>query len=129
MNHVQTIRMFIRAERLGDWSLDVHATFRMLNVFAATGHFNYAKCARLYHQMMLELPSKCPWMYEQFSVHGRHCVRRSDREWSGIWTGLAIEQLLMRALKTRGGLTRGRGFTDNVRLTWIYTMNTCTGVH
>ena len=35
----------------------------------------------------------------------------------------------MRSLKSRGGLTHGRGLTESVRLTWIHTMHSCTDVH
>ncbi len=73
-------------------------------LFAATGHFkfNYAKkSARMYLQLMLELPAGHPWLYEQFTEHGYHTVRRSDRYWAGLWTDLTIEQLMMRSIKSR----------------------------
>ena len=35
----------------------------------------------------------------------------------------------MRSLKTRGGLTHGRGVTENVILAWVHTMHTCAQVH
>ena len=35
----------------------------------------------------------------------------------------------MRSLKTRGGLTHGRGMTDNVVLTWVHTMHVCASIH
>ena len=101
----------------------------MLNLFAATGYSNYAKSARLYLQMMKELPTTFPDLYEQFTHNGYHTVRRSNRFWSGIWTDLTIEQVLMRSLKTRGGLTRGRGMTENVILIWDHTMHACAQVH
>ena len=42
----------------------------MISLFAATGHANYAKCGRLYVEMMTELPSTHPHVYEQFmGVH------------------------------------------------------------
>ena len=129
MYKVETVRTFIRTERTSNWNLHVTATTRMLNLFAATGHLNYAKCARLYVQMMTELPNSHPWLYSQFSDHGFHSVRRSDRYWAGLLTDLAIEQVLMRSLKSRGGLTHGRGFPENVRLSWIYTMHQCASVH
>ena len=129
MYYVETIRLFIRAERLSDWSMHETATSRTLNLFAARGHFNYAKSTRLYLQMIQELPDTHPWLYEQFAIHSFQSVRRSDRAWAGIWTDLAIEQILMRALKSHGGLTRGRGFTESVRLTWIHTMHRSAGVH
>ena len=40
-----------------------------------------------------------------------------------------IEQCMMRSIKSRGGLTRGRGMTDTVRLTWIRSMHACVDVH
>ena len=101
----------------------------MLNLFAATGHSKYTKSARLYLQMMKELPTTFPDLYQQFTHNGYHTVRRSNRFWSGIWTDLAIEQALMRSLKTRGGLTRGRGMTENVILIWDHTMHACAQVH
>ena len=125
---MQTLKMFIRAERTGDWELHLVAVSRMLNLFAATGHNQYARCARLYLQMMRELPVSHPWLHNEFAKHGFHTVRRSDRYWSGLWTDLVIEQVLMRAVKSRGGLTRGRGVTDSVRMTWIHSMHQCAEV-
>ena len=97
----------------------------MFNLFAATGHSNYAKSARLYLQIMKELPINFPDLYAQFTHIGYHTVRRSNRFWSGIWTDFAIKQVLMRSLKIRGGLTCGRGMTQNVTLTWVHTMHAC----
>ena len=51
---------FIAAERTGNWQNHLGSTAKMLNLFAATGHSNYAKSARLYLQMMKELPKKFP---------------------------------------------------------------------
>ena len=35
----------------------------------------------------------------------------------------------MRSIKIRDGLTRGRGITDTVRLTWIHSMHECADVY
>ena len=35
----------------------------------------------------------------------------------------------MRSIKSRGGLTRGRGINETVRLQWVYTMYRCAGIH
>ena len=129
LSYIQTIRMFIRAEHTSNWSLHELAASRMLNLFAASGHHNYAKCGRLYVQMIQEMSETHPWLWHQFVDSGCHAVQRSGRPWTGIWTDLSIEQILMRALKSRGGLTRGRGFTESVRLTWVYTMHQCASVH
>ena len=49
--------------------------------------------------------------------------------WGGLWSDLIIEQVMMRSLKSRGGLTRGRGVTETVRLTWIHSMHGAASVH
>ena len=56
-------------------------------------------------------------------------VRRSDRLWAGLSVDLAIEQVLMRSMKTSGGLTRGRGMTEQKRLTWLLSMPACAEVN
>ena len=101
----------------------------MLNLFAATGHINYAKSARFYLQLMQDLPREHHWLHQCFINEGFHTVRRSNRFWAGLWTDLVIEQVMMRSIKSRGGLTRGRGLTDSVRHQWIYSMHKCAGIH
>ena len=129
IEYVETLKVFIRAERTGNWYLHLLAVEKMLNLFAATGHIHYAKSARLYLQQMRELPSTHPWLHHCFSEQGFHTVRRSCRYWAGLWTDLIIEQVMMRSIKSRGGLTRGRGVTESVRLQWVYSMHKCAGVH
>ena len=129
MHNIDIVKLFIRAERTGDWNLHLISVGKMLNLFAATGHNNYAKCARLYLQQMMDLPSSHPWLYEKFAYHGYHTVRRSERFWAGLWTDLVIEQVMMRSIKSRGGLTRGRGMTEAVRLMWVYKVHRCAEVH
>ena len=72
MDYVQVAKLFTRAERTGDWNTYLIAVNSMLNLFAATGHFNYAKCGRLYLQYMQRLPETNPWLYQQFSKNGYH---------------------------------------------------------
>ena len=129
INYIETVRLYIRAERTSDWELHLHATGKMLNLFAATGHIHYAKSCRMYLQTMLELPSKHPWLHEQFAVKKLFTVRRSQRYWAGLWTDLTIEQVLMRSLKNRGDMTRGRGMTEGTRILWIYSMHQCASLH
>ncbi len=52
-------------------------------------------------------------------------VRRSDRFWAGLSADLIIELVLMRSMKTSGGLTRGRGMTEQQRLVWVLSMPVC----
>ena len=77
LDNIAVVKMFIRAERTGDWNLHLVSLNKMLNLFAATAHVNYAKCARLHLQNMLDLESSHPWDYD-------HTVRRSERFWSGL---------------------------------------------
>ena len=53
--------------------------------------------------------------YSKFEA-GFHAVRRINRLWAGLSTDLVMEQVLMRSLKTSGGLTRGRGMTERQRV-------------
>ena len=55
MEYIDVVKMFIRAERTGNWVQHLDATERMLNLFAATGHVHYTKFARLYLQLMYRL--------------------------------------------------------------------------
>ena len=36
--YIQTLKLFIRAERLGDWSMHLLTVHRMLNLIAVSGH-------------------------------------------------------------------------------------------
>lgn len=48
LHYIQILKDFIRAERTGNLCLHLQTVSKMLNLFAATGHVHYAKCARLY---------------------------------------------------------------------------------
>ena len=98
-----------------------------MNLFAVSGHINYAKCSRLYVQEMLALSNEKPWLYQQF-IDGKHEVRRSSRYWLGLWSDLVIEPL-MRSLKSSGSLTRSRGFEDNARHLWVKSIGYTAAVH
>jgi hypothetical protein len=76
--------------------------------------------------MQFDLPSEHPWLQQCFINKGFH---GSSRYWGGLWTDLVIEQVMMRSIKSRGGLTRGRGLSESVRHQWIFSMHKCAGVH
>ena len=54
---------FVKAESNGDWDGYLAFLGKILNLFAATGHISYAKCARLYLQLMIDLEKDFPWLY------------------------------------------------------------------
>ena len=124
--YVEIVQQFITAERTHNWPLHVSTTKNMINLFAATGHNNYAKTCRLYLQSIETLEKEHSLIHEQF-ILGNHCVRRTEKIWSGIWTDLSIEQILMRSLKGRGGVI-GKGITENVLNVWTKTMHRCAEV-
>ena len=64
MDHIGILKLFITAERTADWHLHLFALTKMLNLFGACGHNNYAKSARLYLQLMQELPRTNVWVYD-----------------------------------------------------------------
>ena len=47
----------------------------------------------------------------------------------GLSTDLVIEQVLMRSIKSTGGLTRGRGLGSTQRTLWLLSMPACSEVH
>ena len=128
MDMVDVMKKYIRAERTGNWKLHLEATLDMLPYFAAAGHNSYLKSSLLHLQQMAELESDNPEVYHHF-MNGLHVIRRSEREWAGLSADLVIEQVLMRSLKTSGGLTRGRGFTEQQQVIWTLSMPVCASVH
>ncbi|KAG1678576.1 hypothetical protein GQR58_013380 [Nymphon striatum] len=116
MDMIDILRTFIRSERTGDWRRHMHALHDMLPYLAAAGHNLYAKSIYVYLQRLAQLSIQHPEVHHQFQ-NGYHVVRRSDRYWAGLSTDLLIEQVLMRSVKTTGGLTRGRGMSEPQRIT------------
>ena len=128
LEFIEIVKDFIRSERTGNWNLYLFTLSRMINLFAATGHIHYAKSARLHLQNMLELKTTHRWVYEQFS-QGYHTVRRTDKFWAGLWADLIIEQVMMRSIKSNGGLTRGRGIAESTRQLWIGSIHRTADIH
>lgn len=122
------LKAFIKAERTGDWNLHLQSLLEMLPFFAATGHNAYAKSSYIYLNKMLALSITHPNVHSMF-MEGMHVVRRSDRYWAGLSTDLIIEQMLMRSVKTVGGLTRGRGMDETQRAQWILSRPACSEIN
>ena len=121
MKMVEIALSFLKAERTGDWQLHLDTCRQMLPYFASPGHYHYFKSTYLYLQTMYQLPMTHPNMYEHFQ-NGLHVIRRSDHFWAGLSTNLVIEQTLMCALKSSGGLTRGSGMTERQKAIWLLSM-------
>ena len=61
---------------MADWQLHLTSIRRMINLFTATGHNNYAKCARLYIESMSELPMPMSLFKDNF-------MRKADKSQLG----------------------------------------------
>ena len=129
IEYIETCGNFIGASRTGEWKLHLYAISKMTNLYATTVHINYAKSARMYLQLMLDLENTYSFLHQKFNEEGLFVVRRSDRYWAGLWLDLTIEQTVMKPLKSRAGATSGSGFTESVRTLWIYSMHASASYH
>lgn len=87
----------------------------------------------MYLQDMLRLEERMdPLEFQLYTKSGYFTIRRTKKFWCGVWSDMTIEQVLMRSMKSYGGLTRGRGMTDSVLTRWtlgmVYLQNICTDV-
>lgn len=83
---------------------------RMTANFHGSGNFLYAKFCQIYLQDMYILEKKIdPFEYDKFTKLSYFTVRKSENFWRGVWTNMCIKQIIMRFMKTKGGLTRDRG--------------------
>ena len=121
MEMVSILQQFIRAKRVGDWNGHFNAVRKMLPFFASSGHNLFLKSAYIYLQNMLKLEQDHPDVHKQF-IMGNHTLRRSERYWAGLSTDLVIEQVLMRSLKSTGGVTRGRGMSETQMAVWLMSL-------
>jgi hypothetical protein len=124
MRSVKILKMFLLAERTGNWLLHLDSLYQMLGLFAATGHLNYPKCGRIYFQQMFELQNTHPLLHEQY-LKGMHTVRRSDTFWTDLSTDLVIEQTLIKSIKGRGRVSHGRGYDEDVSKLWLKNRGEC----
>ena len=77
---------------------------------------------------MIKLQQLHPEVHAHF-LQGYQVIRRSNRFWAGLPLDLAIEQILMKSVKTTGGLTRGRGMSEIQRLLWLFSCPTCLEIN
>ena len=66
ITYISILQEFIRAEKTSNWNLQVCTTKSMLNLFAATGHYSYAKSCWLYLQSLSDLEQNHPEIYQRF---------------------------------------------------------------
>jgi hypothetical protein len=97
-NMVTLMKKFIDSERRGDWDGHLVCVQQMIPFFHASGHFQYAKCAHLYVQDMIQLEYNHPQAYKEFAEKAYFTINRTGTPWSGVWSDMVIEQTLMRSM-------------------------------
>ena len=124
---MEILSKFIQAERMGNFHLHLQSVKEILPYFAAAGHHLYTRSEYMYLHSTSKLATTHPNVYQKF-LAGYHVVHRSDRLWSGLSTALIIQQVLMRSLKTSGGMTTGRGMTVQQRAVWLLSTSACAEI-
>ncbi|CAC5394644.1 unnamed protein product [Mytilus coruscus] len=99
----------------------------MLPYFTTSGHNLYAKSAWIYLNQMECLKEQNAEVAALFEG-GYHVIRQTYQYWAGISSDLAIEQALMRSIKTTGGLTRERGMSESQTALWILSLPDCAEI-
>ena len=129
IHYINIVKLFIAAERTGNWQNHLGSTAQMLNLFAATGHINYAKSARLYLQMMANLPSTFPDLHNKFSRDGYH-VPYCDKFLRGFIfaSAISLEFCVDLFLRTRSfseakKMKMKRCFTNSRVTAFLYLSN------
>ena len=73
----------------------------------------YAQSAHLYLQEMQWLEELMPPDdFRKYSAQWYFTFSQSNKFWSGVWSDMTIEQVLMKTKKPQGGLRQGWGITD-----------------
>ena len=58
-----------------------------------------------------------------------HAPRGSDCFWVGLSPDVVIEQVLMRSIKTTGGLTRGHTMSESQQTQWLLARLACADIN
>ena len=83
--------LFVRAERVADWSLHLCAVTAMTPYFFAAGHINCSRYGLYYLRSMEYLPED---ILSGF-LKGQHVMRHQAGLWNGMWSDMFIETTIM----------------------------------
>eukprot|EP00795_Rhopilema_esculentum_P016689 gene16689-8135_t len=109
---------------------------KLMTQLIASGQENRDSCEEMerptFEEATVKIEDLCSdfekIVYDQFARGNLHTVRRSEQFWSGLWMDLDIEQVMIRALKSNGGLTRERGISESTRQLWIGSIHRCADI-
>ncbi|XP_028395413.1 uncharacterized protein LOC114519473 [Dendronephthya gigantea] len=106
---VDILLEFVRATRVGDWSLHLSSVRRMLPWIFAYDRVHYSRYLPIYWLEMLNLPTSNPDIHEQM-VAGNFATQRTSQPFSQTPMDQTLEQTLNKNSKTKGGVI---GFSIN----------------
>lgn len=96
----QLLLLNIRAEREGDWQLHLHSFTKMIPYYFATNRPNYARWSCVYILDMIQLPDDVKDAFEA----GQFAIYRSNNQFNGIWSDMAVESTVIRDAKSASGV-------------------------
>lgn len=99
---VETLLLFVRADRKGDWTLHLSTFKSMLPLMIMYDHTNYARWGVIYLLDMLQLEHTAPSVYQEF-LAGNFVVKESIGYFNQIATDQALEHI-NKQCKIAGGL-------------------------
>ena len=120
---VFTILQYVRAEKEADWPLHLTAVKKMIPLFFAAGHTNYARYALYYLHSMEEMPEDI----RQHFMKGEHTMHHKDSLFNGIWSDMAIETTYMRYGHGQKGII-GITLKPETLKTWAYSLHACNKI-
>ena len=58
MQYISIVKEYVLSDRTCNWALHLHTIQKMMNLFAASGHINYAKCPDIMSKKCLHCQMK-----------------------------------------------------------------------
>lgn len=116
---LQLLLDYNRAQREGDWNLNLSSQAAMLPYFFACNKQNYAHwCTFSVLEMLLKLPEE---IKNEF-LNGNFSVNLTAGPFRGIWSDMAVEMSVIRDTKSDTGII-GLTRKDSTVLRWAVTRN------
>ena len=119
IQQVVILCLYLYSERSGDLELQKYCIGKMIPIFHAAGHLPYAKASRLYLQQLKHLKHKVEHSTYTDFTNGYFTV-------AGNFTDQTIETKLIRLLKSKGGLVRGRGISNSTLAEFVHALPHCS---
>lgn len=92
-----------RAQREGNWDLNVSALMRAIPLFFAFDKINYCRWASVFFEDCLHLSHNFPELYAEFQA-GNFVVKNTHRKFSSVAMDQALEQNYNKPSKGHGGI-------------------------